>query len=75
MKAHHQALPPFDLGGVAGNGLVDRRLFFLTCGAAAGAVASDVAFPGPVLADALAIESWMKVPGFAFCRLRAAFTV
>ena len=65
MKAHHQAPRPFDLGDVAGNGLVDRRLFLIG-GAATGAVASGVAFPEPASAEPMAIESWMKVPGSPF---------
>jgi sulfane dehydrogenase subunit SoxC len=65
MKTRYPTPRPFELGNVAGNGLVDRRLF-LTGGAAAGAAASGIAFPEPVSADALAIESWMKVPGSPF---------
>jgi sulfane dehydrogenase subunit SoxC len=65
MKTRCPTPRPFELGNVAGNGLVDRRLF-LTGGAAAGAAASGIAFPEPVSADALAIESWMKVPGSPF---------
>jgi sulfane dehydrogenase subunit SoxC len=62
MKPYHQILRPSDFDNVAGNGLVDRRLF-LTGSAVAGVAASGVAFPDPATADPLAIESWMKVPG------------
>jgi len=65
MKPHHQVLRPFDFDNVAGNGLVDRRLF-LTGSAVAGVAASGFAFPDPATADPLAIESWMKVPGSPF---------
>jgi sulfane dehydrogenase subunit SoxC len=65
MKTRYPTPRPFELGNVAGNGLVDRRLF-LSGAAAAGAAASGIAFPEPVSADALAIESWMKVPGSPF---------
>ena len=53
------------LDDVAGNGLVNRRLF-LTASVAAGAAASGIALPAPASADALVIESWMKVPGSPF---------
>ena len=62
MKQH---LRPSEFDNIAGNGLVDRRLF-LTGSAVAGVVASGVAFPDPATADPLAIESWMKVPGSPF---------
>jgi sulfane dehydrogenase subunit SoxC len=65
MKPHHQVLHPSDFDNVAGNGLVDRRLF-LTGSAVAGVAASGAAFPDPATADPLAIESWMKVPGSPF---------
>jgi len=48
-------------GQVAGNGLIDRRVF-LTAGAAAGGIAlTDAAS-----ADTLTVEPWMKVPGSPF---------
>src|ERR1700758_18420 len=62
METHDQTLHLFDLGDVAGNGLVDRRLFL----AAAGAAASGIASPKPASADALNVGSWMKVPGSPF---------
>ena len=65
MKPYHQVLRPSDFDNVAGNGLVDRRLF-LTGSAVAGVAASGVAFPNPATADPLAIEPWMKVPGSPF---------
>jgi len=65
MKSHHQLLRPLDFDNVAGNGLVDRRLF-LTSSAVAAVAASGVAFPDPATADPLAVESWMKVPGSPF---------
>ena len=65
MKPYHQVLRPSDFDNVAGNGLVDRRLF-LTGSAVAGVAASGVAFPNPATADPLTIESWMKVPGSPF---------
>ena len=55
MKPHHQVLRPSD--NVAGNGLVDRRLF-LTGSAVAGIAASGVAFPNPAMAD-----PWLLSPG------------
>ena len=61
MKTHYQAPSPFNLGNVAGNGLVDRRLFLIGSAAAGG-----IAFPEPASADALTLESWMKVPGSPF---------
>ena len=65
METHDQTLHSLDLGDVAGNGLVDRRLF-LTGSAAAGVAASGIASPGPASADALSVGSWMKVPGSPF---------
>jgi sulfane dehydrogenase subunit SoxC len=62
METHDQNLHSFDLGDVAGNGLVDRRLFLI----AAGAAASGIASPEPASADALSVGSWMKVPGSPF---------
>src|SRR5262249_37328295 len=60
MESHYQTLHSF--GDVAGNGLVDRRLFLT----AAGVAASGFAFPKPASADALSVGSWMKVPGSPF---------
>ena len=65
MKPYHEVLRLPDFDNVAGNGLVDRRLF-LTGSAVAGVAASGVAFPNPATADPLAIESWMKMPGSPF---------
>jgi hypothetical protein len=65
METHYQTPHSFNLGDVAGNGLVDRRLF-LTGSAAAGAAASGIASPEPASADALSVGSWMKVPGSPF---------
>src|SRR5256714_9603491 len=49
---------------VAGNGLLDRRIFLT--GSAAAAIGS-AALPDTVLgADALPVEPWMKVPGSPF---------
>jgi sulfane dehydrogenase subunit SoxC len=51
------------LDAVAGNGLLDRRIF-LTGGAVA---AASVAMPDKTLgAEALAVEPWMKTPGSPF---------
>ena len=57
--------PSSDFGIVAGNGLVDRRIF-LTTAAAAAPLGSGVAVPGAAIADGLAIEPWMKLPGSPF---------
>lgn len=51
--------PPPSSDYVAGNGLVDRRLFLT--GTAAG-----VAFSAPTAAGELAIEPWMTTPGAPF---------
>jgi len=55
-----------DLDKVAGNGLLHRRLF-LGAGAAIAAGFGSAALPGKATgAEALPIESWMKVPGAPF---------
>src|ERR1700751_4193216 len=55
-----------DLDNVAGNGLLHRRLF-LGAGAAIAAGFGSAALPGKATgAEALPIESWMKVPGSPF---------
>src|ERR1019366_251803 len=58
-KMRRKQTPSPTSDNVAGNGLVDRRLFL--AGSAAG-----VAFPGPAAAGELAVEPWMKTPGAPF---------
>jgi sulfane dehydrogenase subunit SoxC len=54
-----------DLDTVAGNGLLDRRMF-LTAGTAAAAAVAGAVLPNPAAADALPVEPWMKLPGSGF---------
>ena len=51
-----------DFAIVAGNGLVERRIFMTGAAAAMGTAAVS----GPAAAEALAIEPWMKKPGSPF---------
>jgi sulfane dehydrogenase subunit SoxC len=63
MKRRQGSSTPSEPGPVAGNGLLDRRIF-LTGGAAAAigsAAGSDT-----VLGDTLRVEPWMQVPGAPF---------
>jgi hypothetical protein len=71
METRYQTLHSFDLGDVAGNGLVDRRLFLT----AAGAAASGIASPEPASADPLSVGSWMKVRRLACCSFQPAIRV
>jgi sulfane dehydrogenase subunit SoxC len=48
---------------VAGNGLLDRRIFL---GGGAAAAIGSVALPGKAGAEALLVEPWMQLPGSPF---------
>src|SRR5215212_10062356 len=65
MATDQSSVQGADLNTVAGNGLVHRRMFLMAGTAAAASIAS-AALPNPAAADALQVESWMKVPGSGF---------
>ena len=54
-----------DVDTMAGNGLLHRRMFLMAGTAVAASVAST-ALPDPAAAEALPVESWMKLPGSGF---------
>ena len=61
-----------DADAVAGNGLLDRRVFL--GGTAMAAATAGMTLPDSATADPLAVEPWMKMPG-AIRALWAAFQV
>jgi sulfane dehydrogenase subunit SoxC len=65
MTSDRSSVHGSDLEIVAGNGLLDRRMF-LTAGTAAAATVASVTLADPAAADALPVEPWMKLPGSGF---------
>lgn len=61
MTSDQTSIHSSDLEQVAGNGLLHRRVFL-----AGGIGVAAAALTEPTLADPLAVESWMKVPGAGF---------
>ncbi|WP_375763107.1 hypothetical protein ACE10X_27425 [Bradyrhizobium sp. Pha-3] len=53
-----------DADVVAGNGLLDRRVFL--GGAAMAAATGGITFPDTAAGGPLPVESWMKTPGAPF---------
>jgi sulfane dehydrogenase subunit SoxC len=61
MTSDQTSIHSSDLEQVAGNGLLHRRVFL-----AGGIGVAAAALTEPTLADPLAVESWMKMPGAGF---------
>jgi sulfane dehydrogenase subunit SoxC len=65
MAADRSSVHGSGLDIVAGNGLIHRRML-LTAGTAAAAAIASATLPNSAAADALPVETWMKLPGSGF---------